>query len=209
MNRVRIMSQRYMPAQPLIAIVDDDPAGRDSLAALLSASDYSVLTYESGEALLAAGVPGGASCLVVDVCLGLGQDGIALVETLRRAGDRTPTVVATAHGDIALAVRAMRAGAIDFVEKPYMAQRMLDAVAEARRTGEAEARARSMSERLTAREREVLAALASGKANKVIAGNLGISVRTVETYRASIMAKLEARSLADLVRIALSAGIEA
>lgn len=191
--------------QPLAVVVDDDAAARDSLAELLRAADCRVVTFASASELL-AGIPPDAACLLVDVRLGDGEDGISLLERLRRAGDRTPVVVVTGHGDVALAVRAMRAGAADFVEKPYEAERILNAVADARTKGAHQATAAGLVANLTPREREVLAGLVEGKPNKIVAHELGISVRTVEAYRATIMEKLDVRSLAEMVRIALAAG---
>jgi two-component system response regulator FixJ len=192
----------------LVVLVEDDPAARDSLAMLLEAAGHRPVAFGSAAALLAAGVPAGAACLVVDVHLGEEPDGILLVEALRRRGDRTPVVVVTGHGDIPLAVRAMRAGAADFVEKPYSRDRLLAAIDEARQAGAGPARAAALLARLTPREREVLAGLVRGQANKLVAADLGISIRTVEGYRAVIMEKLEARSLSDAVRLALLAGLE-
>jgi two-component system response regulator FixJ len=191
----------------LVVVVDDDHAASHSLACLLQAADLRTCEFASAEDLLAAGVPRQASCLVVDVRLGRGRDGIALVESLRRQGDRTPVVVVTGHGDIPLAVRAMRAGAADFVEKPFSADRILRAVREARLAGADAAKRAALVHSLTPREREVLAGLVGGKANKVVAAELDISVRTVEAYRASIMDKLQVRSFAAAVRIAIEAGI--
>jgi two-component system response regulator FixJ len=116
-------------------------------------------------------------------------------------------VVVTGHGDVPLAVRAMRAGAADFVEKPFGRERILSAIAEASERGAAAARSAALVASLTPREREVLAGLVAGKANKAIAGDLGISARTVEAHRAVIMEKLGARSLPELVRTALAAGV--
>jgi FixJ family two-component response regulator len=195
------------PDPDLVLVVDDDGAACDSLACLIEASGFRAQTASSAEEVLAAGVPKDACCLIVDVRLGRGQDGISLVESLRSAGDRRPVIIVTGHGDIPLAVRAMRAGASDFVEKPFSAERILRAVQDARSDGAELARGAALIGRLTVRERDVLDGLVDGKGNKVIAGDLGISVRTVEAYRASIMEKLGVRSFAEAVRIAVLTGI--
>ncbi len=201
----------------IVHIVDDDEAVRRSLAMLLESLDQRVATYASAEALLAAALaPEGLApgCQLVDVRM-QAMDGIALIETLRRQGICLPTVVVTGHGDVPLAVRAMRAGAMDFVEKPYAEERIIEAVRAAlcalratdqRRVLELQSSAQVAA--LSPREAEVLAALVGGKANKVIALELGISPRTVEVHRAHLMEKLGVRSLPEAVRIGLAAGIE-
>ena len=218
---------------PLIHVVDDDDAMRRSLALLLRAAGYATEAHASGEALLAAldraalpssgppppGAPGGrAPCAVVDVLMPGGMDGIVLQAELARRGAALPVVAVTGHADVPLAVRAMRAGAVDFVEKPYPKQRILSAVAEAVDAAEAERRQGPAGEpdavaavkldALTPRERTVLHGLVSGQPNKVIAHELGISPRTVEAHRAAVMEKLGVRSLAEAVRLALAAGLD-
>lgn len=190
-----------------VIIVDDDAALRDSLAALLEAAGFRVACRASSAALLAAGVPAETACLIVDVRLGTDDDGISLVEHLRRSGNRTPVVIVTGHGDIPLAVRAMRAGAADCLEKPFSHARLLQAMDIARNLGAEAARAATLIAELSAREREVLVGLVRGNPNKVIAADLGMSVRTAEAHRARIMEKLNVRSLPEVVRIALAAGI--
>ncbi|UPY35691.1 response regulator [Sediminicoccus sp. KRV36] len=200
----------------LVHVVDDDEAVRRSLAMLLDSMHYRVATYPSAEALLTiAATPEGleAGCILVDVRME-GMDGLSLIEALRRQGVGLPVVVVTGHADVPLAVRAMRAGAMDFVEKPYSEERILEAVGAAfgamrvvdqRRVLELQSEARVAS--LSPRESEVLAALVAGKANKVIGFELGISPRTVEVHRANLMEKLGVRSLPEAVRIGLAAGI--
>jgi two-component system response regulator FixJ len=200
----------------LVHVVDDDEAVRRSLALLLESTNLRVTTYPSAEALLAvAGTAEGleAGCILVDVRME-GMDGLSLIEALRRQGVTLPVVVVTGHADVPLAVRAMRAGAMDFVEKPYSEERILEAVASAltalrtadqRRSLEIQAEAQVAA--LSPRESEVLAALVAGKANKVIGFELGISPRTVEVHRANLMEKLGVRSLPEAVRIGLAAGI--
>ena len=197
---------------PLVHVVDDDEAVRRSLAMLLDSMHLRVTTYPSAEALLAVTAlePG---CILVDVRM-QGMDGISLIEALRRQGVTLPVVVVTGHGDVPMAVRAMRAGALDFVEKPYSEERILEVVgwalavlhtADQRRVLEIQAEAQVAL--LSPRESEVLAALVAGKANKVIGFELGISPRTVEVHRANLMEKLGVRSLPEAVRIGLAAGI--
>ncbi|MBK1661173.1 response regulator [Paracraurococcus ruber] len=196
-----------MPGQ--VVIVDDDDEMRDSIACLLATDGRNAAEYANAEALLAAGVPSGTTCVLVDMRLGEGMDGITLIEHLRRAGDVPPVVVITGHGDIPLAVRAMQAGAVDFIEKPFAPERLLDAVAQAsiHRCGDpAQARARERVKALSPRERQVLKGLVEGHPNKVVAHELGLSTRTVETYRAAIMDKLGCRSFAEAVRLAITAG---
>jgi two-component system response regulator FixJ len=200
----------------LVHVVDDDEAVRRSLAMLLESMNLRVTTYPSAEALLAvSGTAEGleAGCILVDVRME-GMDGLSLIEVLRRQGVTLPVVVVTGHADVPLAVRAMRAGAMDFVEKPYSEERILEAVgsaltalrtADQRRTLEIQAEAQVAA--LSPRESEVLAALVAGKANKVIGFELGISPRTVEVHRANLMEKLGVRSLPEAVRIGLAAGI--
>lgn len=190
-----------------VIVVDDDQALRDSLRALLDAAGFRVTCHASSAELLAAGVPDDTACLIVDVRLGTDDDGISLVEHLRKAGNRTPVVIITGHGDIPLAVRAMRAGAADCLEKPFSHARLLQAMDIARNLGAEAARAAALVADLSGREREVLAGLVRGNANKVIAGDLGMSVRTAEAHRARIMEKFHVRSLPEAVRIALAAGI--
>lgn len=195
-----------------VHVVDDEEAIRRSLAMLLGAAGHAVATYESGEALLAAAGAGLAPGIVILDVRMPGRDGLAVLEAMAERRLRMPVIVVTGHGDIPLAVRAMRAGAHDFVEKPYSETRILGAVEEAFEAGreaaraglqrvEAEARLASLSPR----EREVLDALVLGRANKAIAAALGISPRTVEVHRAHLMDKLGVRSLPEAVRLHLAA----
>lgn len=197
------------PAPPiLIPVVDDDGAVRHSLSLLLRAAGYASLGFASAEALL-AGLPAEARCLIVDVRMPGGMDGVALVEALRRRGNTIPTILVSGHGDIPLAVRAMKAGAVDFIEKPYEDTAILGAVAHALRgfPQAPEAEAIRQTALLSPREREVLVGLVAGKPNKAIAHELGISPRTVEVHRAHVMDKLGVRSLSAAVRTALLAGL--
>ena len=206
---------------PIVHVVDDDDAMRRSLALLLRAAGYAAEAHASAEALLAAldrpDAPAARpACAVVDVLMPGGMDGIALQAALARRGAALPVVVVTGHADVPLAVRAMRAGAVDFVEKPYPKERILAAVAEAHEAAVAAKRDRGAVATaaaarvavLTPRERTVLRALVSGQPNKVIAHELGISPRTVEAHRAAVMEKLDVRSLAEAVRLAMAAGLD-
>jgi two-component system, LuxR family, response regulator FixJ len=196
----------------LIVVVEDDDRVRASLSALLRAAEHREAAFGSAEELLAHGMPNGAVCLVADIRLP-GLDGVALVEELRRRGDRTPVVMVTGHGDIPLAVRAVRAGASDFVEKPYDDEQLLASIGQAVADGVAEtaaaqriAQASTRVAALSAREREVLEALVAGKTTKLIAHELGLSVRTVEGHRGNLMARLGVRTLSAAMRIAFDAG---
>jgi two-component system response regulator FixJ len=188
-----------------VLVIDDEEAMRDSLCALLLAAGYAALAYGSARELRGQGIPEGTGCLLVDVRLDDDIDGIDLIAELRREGVRLPIIVITGHADVPLAVRAMRAGATDFLEKPFSAERLVSAIASALAVGAKTNEAAAMLARLTTRERQVLDGLAQGQPNKAVARELGISVRTVEAYRATIMAKLNATSLADLVRLHMMA----
>lgn len=196
-----------------IYVVDDDDAVRDSLQALLESRGFAAAAYDSAEAFLAAYRPGGATCALVDLRME-GMDGIALLERLRADGIRLPVVLITGHGDVPVAVRAMKAGAADFIEKPYSNETLLASIArvldaETATTGMSPeaAEAASRIAQLTPREREVLDQLVLGHPNKIIAHHLDISPRTVEIHRANLMKKMQADSLSHLVRMALSAGV--
>jgi two-component system response regulator FixJ len=198
-----------MPADGVVHIIDDDVDVRQSLAFLLSVSGLAVRIHESAISFLEVLPEVKSGCIVTDIRMP-GMDGLALQRRLFELKVRLPVIVMTGHGDVALAVEAMKAGAVDFIEKPFEDEIMLSAVraALARHAGDSErsARATVVQERigrLSRREREVLDRLVTGKANKVIAYELGISPRTVEAYRASVMTKMQAESLSELVRMAL------
>lgn len=199
-------------SQPTVFIVDDDEFVRDSLAALLLAKGMEVVAFASAEAFLLGYRPVASGCAIIDMRMP-GMDGIALLEHLRAKSIALPVIVVTGHGDVPLAVRAMKAGAVDFIEKPYANTAILDAVArtiQAAPTGLlpdidiSEARARIAG--LTGRERDILNQLIIGNPNKVIAFQLNISPRTVEIHRANLMKKMDADSLSHLIRMALAAG---
>ena len=196
--------------EPTVYIVDDEPAIRDSLAMLLRSVGLASRTFPSAPAFLDGFDAAAPGCLVADVRMP-GMSGLELQEALRARAAALPVVIITGHGDIAMAVRAMKAGAADFIEKPFNEQVLLDAVhrALAQRPGEpppsavrAEIEARVAT--LTPREREVMLLVAEGRPNKVVATRLGLSTRTVEVHRAKAMEKMQARSLAELVRMAIA-----
>jgi FixJ family two-component response regulator len=201
-----------MPApEPLVHVVDDEAAIRESLAMLLRSVGLASRSYAGAQEFLDAWQPQGAECLVCDVRMP-GMSGLELQEALSARSARLPVVLITGHGDVAMAVRAMKAGASDFIEKPFNDQVLLDAVNRAlarardgQGVGRAEIEARLAT--LTPREREVLLLVAEGRPNKVVATRLGLSTRTVEVHRARVMEKMQARSLADLVRMAIACGL--
>lgn len=202
-----------MADRPLIHVVDDDDAVRDSLAALLLAEGYEVALFPSAEAFLQDYDPAAAAaCCLLDIRMP-GMDGLTLLQKLGEERIVLPVVVMTGHGDVPMAVKAMKLGAIDFVEKPFDAKVMLDAIRSALQAGPAPGptvapELSSAIERLTPRERDVLEHLVAGRSNKEVGLKLGISPRTVEIHRARIMEKMTADSLAVLVRMAIAAGIE-
>lgn len=195
-----------------IFIVDDDDAVRDSLQLLLRAAGFSrIAAFESGSAFLDRAAPTNGDCLIADVRMP-GIDGLELQEKLNERGVKLPIVVMTGHGDVPIAVRALKAGAFDFLEKPFSDDVILDAVrralaaASVTQHAAAEiAKTKAQHETLTDRERDVLRAMVAGHPNKVIAHLLGISPRTVEIHRARVMEKMQVRSLSALVRAVLEA----
>ena len=197
-----------------VAVIDDDDAVRDSLGALLEAEGYRVEGYASGRAFLEALPQAQPACALVDVRMP-DMDGLELQRRLAEAAPSLPVVIITGHGDIAMAVKAIKAGAVDFIEKPFPDDAILNGIAQALASRE-EALGRAARRldidrrltRLTAREREVFERLAHGDSNKLIARALDISPRTVEVHRARVMEKLEARSLSHLVRMAVVAQVE-
>jgi two-component system, LuxR family, response regulator FixJ len=202
-----------MDADAIVHVIDDDEAVRQSLQFLLRASGVSARTYESASAFLNALPTVETGCIITDVRM----PGISGIELLRRLGDmqiRMPVIVITGHGDVPLAVEAMKYGAVDFLEKPYEDELLLGSVRSAlnrsqqdatRDAKRAEVEAHLAT--LTNREREVLEGLVAGKPNKIIAFDLAISPRTVEIYRANVMTKMGAASLSELVRMALVSGV--
>jgi two-component system response regulator FixJ len=197
-----------------VHVIDDDEAVRRSLALLLFSEGYAVRTYPSAEHFLDAMPETMGGCVVVDVRMP-GMDGLQLQEHLNAHGVHLPVVVVTGHADITLAVRAMKAGARDFIEKPYTNERMIEAVTSALASGRLDltrvrraSEAQSRIERLSSRELDVLRELVAGRPNKLIAHSLNISPRTVEIHRANMMEKLGVRSLSEAVRIFIAAGLD-
>jgi len=195
----------------VVHIVDDDAAVRDALCLMLSASGFAVQTYSGAQAFLSA-VPAGVGCVLTDINMP-GIDGLEMQRRLRAQGVRLPVIVMTGRGDVAGAVRAMKTGAIDFLEKPLVEAALLDAVIRALRqselwhlTDQEAANAQMRLASLTRRETEIFHLLAAGQPTKTIANQLGSSPRTVEVHRARIMEKLAASGIADLVRLSLAAG---
>lgn len=199
-----------MSTEPIVFIVDDDPAMRDSLEALVESLGYKTRSFESAVAFLASDGPAQYGCVVADVRMPE-MDGLELQEKLKEHGSCLPVILMTGHADVPLAVRAMKAGAVDFLEKPFEDSELVESVKRglerAKASGTAEASAQVAHRRiaqLTERERQVLDLLVAGKPNKVIAYELAISPRTVEIHRARVMDKMQAHSLAELVRMSLS-----
>jgi two-component system response regulator FixJ len=196
-----------------ILIVDDDAAVRDSLRALLESSGFAVREFASAMALLQAAGPSTGGCVIADVRMP-DMDGLALQEELTRRQVGLPVIIVTGHGDVPLAVRAMKAGVVDFLEKPIDEDLLLESVGRAlsvanqtrNRASWAQAAERRIG-LLTGRERQVLEHLVAGRSNKVIAHELDISPRTVEIHRAHLMEKMQANNLSELIRLALAAGI--
>jgi two-component system response regulator FixJ len=206
-----------VPAAAHVYIVDDDAAVRESLAAILAAQPYAVSSFPSAREFLAAATSLSAGCLIADLRMP-GMTGLELLRHLNEQALQFPTILSTGHGDIPLAVRAMKEGAVDFIEKPYAIDTVLSSIEAALARlagprpsdpasglGTAEVAARLAL--LTPREREVLEGLVAGLPNKSIAYDLAISPRTVEVHRARIMQKLQARSLSEVVRLAIAHGV--
>jgi len=192
-----------------VFVVDDDQAVRDSLALLVQSVGLEVETFASAKDFLDAYRPDRRGCLITDIRMP-GMSGLELQEQLYSDGYHIPVIVLTGFGDVPAAVRALKGGAVDFVEKPFNPQALLDLVqqaivldAEIREQAAHQARLAERMALLTPREQEVMALVVAGKANKVIAIDLSISERTVELHRARIMKKMRARSLAQLMRMVL------
>jgi FixJ family two-component response regulator len=198
--------QEKSSSSPLIRIVDDDNSVRVSLLDLFSSMDLNAIAYESPKALLESDDLSTPGCIVLDVRFS-GASGLDFQSDLQKAGNRMPVIVVTGHGDIPMTVRAMKAGAIDFLTKPFREQDLIDAVTGAIKRDElirVQSQSRSdiekLWESLTPREVEVTNAVVNGYMNKQIAGQLGISMVTVKLHRSNAMKKMRARSVADLVK---------
>lgn len=198
---------------PEIIIVDDDEAVRDSLRSLLSSSNFQVRSFDSGTAFLDSYETIEAGCVLLDIILE-DVNGLDVLERLVQQKSELPVIMMTGHGDIPMAVRAMKVGAADFIEKPYSdelilssIQRVLDRSVKDRNRGDLADAVGKRVTSLTPRERDVLEHLIIGRPNKIIAFKLDISPRTVEVHRARVMEKMQAESLSHLVRMALIAGL--
>jgi two-component system, LuxR family, response regulator FixJ len=202
-----------MPSDAIVHVVDDDEAVRESLAFLLRTARIEVKTYDSAVTFLDSRPQVGSGCVITDVRMPE-VSGIDLLKRLRELAISLPVIVITGHGDVPLAVEAMKLGAVDFLEKPFDDDALLAAVHSALASeGDSSKRTAELTElneklkALSNRERQVLEGLVKGHPNKTIAYDLGISPRTVEIYRANVMTKMDAGSLSELVRMALVAGI--
>jgi two-component system, LuxR family, response regulator FixJ len=198
--------------EPTVFVVDDDEAMRSSLKWLIESTGMGVETFDSADAFLTAYSPDWGGCLLLDVRMP-GMSGLELQAYLAKAQYHLPVIIITGHGDVAMAVKAMQAGALDFIEKPFHDEDLLRSI---RRAMDAESEARAQRahymallarlEELTPREHEVMELVTAGQSNKEIATALGVSAKTVEAHRAKVMDKMRASSLADLVRMALLLG---
>lgn len=197
--------------QRVVHLVDDDAAIRRSVGFMLKTSGHQVESYESGTDLLKASGHLDEGCILLDIRMP-GMDGLEVQQALQEKGVNLPVIIMTGHGDVALAVKAMKAGAVDFIEKPFAKDTLLGSLEEGfqrlTRKGATDDRMRDAAVRLqalTGREKDVLDGLAQGLPNKTIAYDLGISPRTVEIHRANLMTKLGVRSLSEALRIAFAA----
>jgi FixJ family two-component response regulator len=200
-------------AQPVVFVIDDDASVRTALESLLRSVGLHVRTFASAPEFMQSKRPDAASCLVLDVRLP-GASGLDFQAELTRADVRVPIIFITGHGDIPMSVRAMKAGAVEFLTKPFRDQDLLDAVQLAlerdrtkRDEEKALSRLRQTFETLTAREQEVMSLVTAGLMNKQIAGEIGVTEITVKVHRGNVMRKMDARSLADLVRMSDALGM--
>ena len=205
------MTTTPQPSPATVFVVDDDEAVRDSLALLLRSVELAVATFSSANEFLDSYDPAAPGCLILDVRLP-GMSGLELQQRLADDGADLPIVFITGHGDVPMAVRAMRRGAVDFLQKPFSDQQLLDRVQQAlaeqsqrRQQSESKAEIAQRIRSLTPREHEVMELIVEGLANKVIANRLGTSQRTVEVHRASVMRKMQADSVARLVHLVFAA----
>jgi two-component system response regulator FixJ len=202
-----------MPDKAKVYVIDDDGAMRDSLHFLLDAAGFNVTLFESAADFLDA-LPGlDFGCVVSDVRMP-GHDGIELLKRMKAGHSPFPIVIMTGHGDVPLAVEAMKLGAVDFLEKPFEDDRLIGMIEAAIRQAEPAARSEAVTHDIAARvatlsprERQVMDGLIAGLSNKLIARDYDISPRTIEVYRANVMTKMEANSLSELVRLAMRAGL--
>jgi len=207
------VSDTMESGKPIVCVVDDDPAVRKSVSRLLKAEDVDVRTFARANEFLSADLPDGESCLLLDLCLP-DIDGLKVQELLAARGKRVSTIFISGHGDVPSSVQAMKQGAVDFLAKPFGRKELLDAIdraiakdRDARRSEKEIASLRERFDQLTPREREVLALVVAGMLNKQAASRLAIAEKTIKVHRAQVMSKMEAKSLADLVRMASRLGI--
>jgi RNA polymerase sigma factor (sigma-70 family) len=202
-----------MSANPIVFVVDDDQPIRSSLKWLIESVGLRVETYATADEFMHSYYPGRAGCLLLDVRMP-GMSGLELQEHFAKKDIKIPIIIITGHGDVHMAVRAMKAGAVDFIEKPFNDELLLESIRNALaidkkqreiQTQRAEIAARLAN--LTPREHEVMEMVTDGRSNKEIAIDLGVSAKTVEAHRARVMEKMEAGSLAELVRMVIAAGI--
>jgi len=198
-----------IPKKGTVYVVDDDEAVRDSLQWLLEGKDYRVRCFDSAESFLSRYDPREVACLIVDIRMG-GMSGIELQDKLIERRSPLPIVVITGHGDVPMAVDSMKKGAMDFIQKPFndeelvtLVERMLEHARGAFTQHQQSASRDALLSKLTGREAQVLERIVAGRLNKQIADDLGISIKTVEAHRANIMEKLNANTVADLLKIAL------
>jgi len=198
-----------IPKKGNVYVVDDDEGVRDSLQWLLEGKDYRVRCFDSAENFLSRYDPKEVACLIVDIRMG-GMSGLELQEKLTEKNSPLPVVFITGHGDVPMAVDTMKKGAMDFIQKPFKEEELLPLVeqmlekAKAAFAGHQQAASRdALMSKLTSREAQVLERIVAGRLNKQIADDLGISIKTVEAHRANIMEKLNANTVADLLKIAL------
>lgn len=199
----------------VVHIVDDEEAVRNSLAFLLTSAGFAVRVHQSATDFLRVAPDVGNGCLITDLRMP-DIDGVELLRRLKAADALLPAIVVTGHGDVQMAVEAMKNGAIDFIEKPFSDDVLIESIsratlraAERVQSAAASEQVRTRIETLSERERQVLRGVVAGQPNKTIANDLGISPRTVEVYRASLMGKMQARSLPDLVRMVMGIEISA
>ena len=202
-----------MSSMPKVYVIDDDAAMRDSLNFLLDAANFEVALFESATNFLEMLPRLDFGCVVSDVRMP-GIDGIELLKRMKSLDSRFPIVIITGHGDVPLAVEAMKLGAVDFLEKPFEDDRLIGIIEAAIRQNEPAAKDEAVTqdiaariESLSPRERQVMDGLIAGHSNKMIARNYDISPRTIEVYRANVMTKMQASSLSELVRLAMRAGM--
>ncbi len=198
-----------IPKRGTVYVVDDDEAVRDSVQWLLEGKDYRVRCFESAEAFLSRYDPREVACLIVDIRMG-GMTGLELQDRLLERRSPLPIVFITGHGDVPMAVNTMKKGALDFIQKPFkeeellgLVERMLEHAKAAFAEHQSAASRDALLAKLTSREGQVLERIVAGRLNKQIADDLGISIKTVEAHRANIMEKLNANTVADLLKIAL------